>query len=185
MKNKVDETETRVLKALAGTAQPQDNLIHLSTGVILRGRQSPPLVLMTVMASFPRPKPPVVYIEAMGREMENPDNPDYLERIKDWKTEQSNAMLVALISTGTELQSKPKGVPGPEDDQWLEEYSLLGLPMHKENKAWRYLRWVQFKAIASEADTQCIMEVVGRLSGIPEKAAKTAEDFPGSDEAGR
>lgn len=182
---RTDDTERTALDAVERASQPQDNLIHLSTGVVLRGRQAPPLTLMTVMAAFPRPKPPMVFIEAMGREVENADNPDYLERIKIWQTEQSHAMLVALITTGTELESKPKGMPGPDDREWIEQYSLLGLPMHRENKSWCYLTWVQFKAAVSAEDTQCIMEVVGRLSGIPEKAAKAAEDFPRSNQKSR
>lgn len=179
------DTDERVLRAVEDGAKTQDNLIYLSTGVILRGRQAPPLTLMTIMAAFPRPKVPVVFIETMGREMENPDDPDYQARVKDWQTEQSNAMLIALIATGTELYEVPKGMPGPDDDAWLEEYSLLGLPVHPKNVSWRYLRWVQFKAVVSADDTQKIMQVVGRLSGIPESAAKSAEEFPGSDQKAR
>lgn len=179
------DTEEKVLRAVNAAKAPQDDLIRLSTGVVLRGKQSPPLVLMTVMSAFPRPKVPVVMIKDMGREMENPDDPDYQARLKEWKAEQSDAMLVALISTGTELVSLPKGMPGPDDDLWLDEYSLLGLPMHRENVAWRYLRWVQYKAALSAEDVNQIMKVVGRLSGIPESAAKAAEDFPGSDEESR
>lgn len=183
MKN--NSVEGKVLQALDSANAPQDDLIRLSTGVVLRGRCAPPLVLMQVLSAFPRPTPPMVFIEAMGRSVENPDNPDYLDRLKDWKNEQSSIMLTALIATGTELVQKPKGMPGPEDKEWLDEYSLLGLPMHRENKAWRYLCWVQFKAATAAEDTQKIMEVVGRLSGVPEGAAKTAEQFPGSDPAHR
>jgi hypothetical protein len=179
------ETDTFV-KALDAAQKPQDNLIRLSTGVVLRGKQAPPLTLMLVMSAFPRPKPPTWSNPAFGnREMENPDDPDYQERIKEWKTEQSNVMTLALITTGTEFVSKPADLPGPQDDEWVDEYSLLGLPMHLENKSWRYLTWVQFKAATSADDIARIMEVVGRLSGVPNSAVKTAEDFPGSDQKSR
>lgn len=179
------DTDERVLHAVEEATKTQDDLIRLSTGVILRGKMSPPLILMQVMAAFPRPKVPVVMIKDMGREMENPDDPDYQKRVKEWQTEQSNAMMVALIATGTELYEVPNDMPGPDDPAWLDEYALLGLPMHHESKAWRYLRWVQFKAALSAEDTQEIMRVVGRLSGIPENAAKTAEEFPGRDQKAR
>ncbi len=185
MAKQQQDTESKVLRAMEQAESPQDNLIHLSTGVVLRGRMAPPLILMQVMSAFPRPKPPVVFIKDMGREMENADDPDYLDRLKDWRTEQSSAMLVALIATGTELYQKPKGMAGPDDKEWLDEYALLNLPMLRENKAWRYLRWVQFKAATAAEDTQKIMEVVGRLSGVPESAAKTAEQFPGRDQEDR
>lgn len=176
------DTDSKVLRALEDVNKPQDNLIHLSTGVVLRGKQAPPLTLMAVMSAFPTPKVPVYFVETMGREMENPDDPEYLERVKNWKNDQSNAMVVALISTGTELAELPDGMSGPDDDAWLEDYALLDLPMQPLNKAWRYLRWVQFKAAIATDDINKIMEVVGRLSGVPNSAVKTAEAFPGSNQ---
>lgn len=174
--------EERVIQALDDAHRPQDNLIRLSTGVVLRGKMAPPLTLMMIMSAFPHPKPPTwKNPEFGGREMENTDDPDYLERVKSWQVEQSNAMTNALIITGTDLVEKPAGMSGPDEDGWLNEYSLLNLPMHSDNKAWRYLIWVQFKAATSSDDIKEIMQVVGRLSGVPESAVKSAEQFPGSD----
>lgn len=74
-----DDIETRVVDAVE---EVHDDLIRLSSGVILRGRQAPPLALIKVMAAFPRPKPPVYHNELMGRDVENPDDPDYLDRVR-------------------------------------------------------------------------------------------------------
>lgn len=176
-------TEERVLQAMEDMKQPQDNLIRLSTGVVLRGKMAPPLTLMRIMAAFPRPKPPTWSNPAFGgREMENKDDPDYQDRVKSWQGEQSDAMLNALITTGTELVSIPAGMKGPDAQDWLDEYSLLNLPMHPANKSWRYLIWIQFKAATTADDIKLIMQVVGRLSGVPESAVKSAEEFPGSDQ---
>lgn len=180
-----NDVDTRVIRAIEDAKKPQDDLIRLSTGVVLRGKQAPPMMLLTIMSAFPRPKPPTYFMEAVGREMENPDDPDYIERVKAWQTEQSNATLAALILSGTELVSRPKEIPGPDEKAWLDECSLLGVPMHAENASWRYLRWVQFKAAVSADDLKVIMAVVGRLSGIPEKAVKSAEEFPGSNQEDR
>jgi hypothetical protein len=181
-----NDIDKRALDAIEGSGPtPQDNLIHLSTGVVLRGKQAPPLTLMNVMAAFPRPKPPLWMSPAMGREMENPDDPNYIEAVRAWQTDQSNALMVAMIITGTELVEVPKGMAGPDDKDWIDEYALLGLPMHRENKSWCYLRWVQTKAAISADDVQAIMKVVGRLSGIPERAVESAEAFPGSNTPAR
>lgn len=180
-----DDVDTRVVHAVDDARKPQDNLIRLSTGVVLRGKQAPPMIMIAVMSAFPRPKPPTHFVEVMGREMENPDDPDYLERVAAWQSEQSNATLAALIITGTELVSKPDTMPGPKDEAWLDEYRLIGVQIHADNAAWRYLRWVQYKAAVAVDDIKQITEVVGRLSGVPEKAVKSAEEFPGGDKAGR
>jgi hypothetical protein len=177
------DTEGKTALAVDLATTPEDNTIRLSTGVVLRGKQANPLTLVKVMAAFPRPRPPTWRDPKMGREMENPDDPEYIERVKAWQMESSNAVLNALILLGTELDSKPKKVPGPDSDEWLEEYELLGVPMNPANKSWRYLTWVTFKAAGTKEDLNKIQEVVGRLSGVPEKAVAAAETFPGSDQA--
>ena len=178
----VTDTENKVVEAIE--AQESD-LLTLSSGVVLRVKQAPPLTLIKVMAAFPRPKPPVYFNQTMGREVENPDDPDYLERLQAHKTESSSALLNALILLGTELISVPKKFPKPEDASWLEEYGELGIMLKPESKSWRYLNWVMFKAVAHEKDLELIQKAVGRRSGVPETTVKSAEAFPGSDQTNR
>lgn len=173
------DTESKVVDAFE---EIQDDLIRLSSGVILRGKQAPPLALVKVMAAFPHPKPPVYRNETLGRDVENPDDPDYLDRVQAHKTESTNAMMNALILLGTELAEVPKKFPKPSDNSWLDEYQELGLGTKPESVSWRYLTWVTFKAVLSEKDLESIQKVVGRLSGVPERAVKSAEDFPGRDQ---
>jgi hypothetical protein len=175
-----DQVEA-VIEAVEESQKPKDNTITLSTGVVLRGKQANPLTLIDVMANFPRPKPPTWKHPTMGREMENPDDPDYQERVKSWEAESSSSILNAMILLGTELVKTPKGFPDPDDDEWLDEYELLNLPMRPNNKSWRYLKWVLFKAARDEADMMKIRNVVGRLSGVSERAVDSAEQFPGSE----
>jgi len=176
------ETELKVAVALE---EKESDLITLSSGVVLRGKQAPPLSLIKVMAKFPRPKPPVYMNPTLGREVENPDDPDYLDRLQAHKTESSNAVMNALILLGTELVSVPSGFPGPEDDSWIEEYDEIGLEPKPNNKSWRYLTWITFRAVLNAKDMEAIQKVVGRLSGVPEGAVKSAEDFPGRNQNGR
>ncbi len=169
-------------RAMERAVVPQDDTITLSTGVVLRGKRTNPVILVQVMAAFPRPEPPLVYIEKMGREMENPDDPNYIEKLQSWKMEYANHVVTAMVSLGTELVSSPRNLGHPDKDDWLADYSLLGMPMHPDHKQWRYLAWVKFKAVGNEDDMKKIQDVVGRLNGVRESAVKSAEDFPGSDQ---
>jgi hypothetical protein len=178
---KTQDTAMKVVQAVEGVSGDQ-HLIALSSGVVLRGKAAPPLILIKVMSAFPRPKPPVYYSEVMGREVENPDDPDYLERVQAHGSENSNAVVSALILLGTELVELPKKFPGPNDDAWLEEYRELGLTPKPESKAWRYLNWVMFKAVLNKDDLLTIRDVVGRLSGVPEAEVAAAESFPGRNQ---
>jgi hypothetical protein len=199
--------EEAVIEVIEQAEKTRDNTITLSSGVVLRGKQANPLVLIDVMAAYPRPKPPTYKSPTMGREMENPDDPDYRGRIKSWEAESSSATLNAMILLGTELVSVPNGFPGPHptvrkkkvqekdadgktktvtvDEEippvWLDEYELLGLPMRPQNQSWRYLKWVLFKAVKDEKDLMKIRDVVGRLSGVSERSVESAEQFPGSE----
>lgn len=178
MTNKSKDTVTTVVEAL-DEAKPE-HLITLSSGVVLRARQAPPLMLMKVLAAYPRPKPPTWFNKVMGREMENPEDPEYIEKLKAHRTESSDAILNALILLGTEFVSAPKGFPKPESDEWLEEFRELNLPARPESAKWRYLTWVTFRAVLNEDDLIQIRDSVARLSGVPEDAVQTAERFPGS-----
>lgn len=158
-----------------------DSWIRLSTGVVLVAKPANPFVMLTVMSMHPRPEPPRVFIEVMGRQVENLDDPDYIGRVKAWQQEQSAATLDAMILYGTELRDVPKGFPKPDSDEWLKKYHILKLESDPDNKDWRYLTWVKFVAIQSLEDLDTIKNVVGKLSGVREADVKTAETFPGRD----
>lgn len=198
-------SEEKTIKVIEEAEKELSNLIELSTGVVLTGMKANPVMMIRVMAGHKRPKVPTWNDPKMGREMENHDDPDYQKALKDHEMEQSNAVLTAFILMGTDLVEKlPKGMEGPhpiekkhkigvdEDKnpiyqtltiwpEWMDEYSLLDLPMERNNEKWRYLTWVMFKAVADEKDLVRIQEVVGRLSGLSETSVQAAEEFPGSD----
>lgn len=159
--------------------------VTLSSGVVLRGKQAPPLILIRIMGSHPRPKAPVVFMKAMGRNMVNEADPDFQKALQAWQGEMTHAILTALISLGTEVASIPEGMSGPNDDAWLQEYSILGQDMEPENTAWRYLTWVMFKAAVHADDIKKIQEVVGKLTGVSEASVEAAENFSGSDKTDR
>ena len=174
-----DKLEMNVIRTVAETKKGSQNEFTLSSGVVLRATKANPMTLITVMSRYPRPKPPTVFMQVMGREMENPDDPDYIERVKNWEIESNSQVLNALILLGTELVSVPKGVQKPSDEKWLNKYRVLELPVHPDNEDWRYLTWVKFVAAPDDTDLSVIQEAVGRLSGIAEADVKSAEQFPG------
>lgn len=109
----LNKSDKNIAKALDAQKQAESNEIRLSTGVILTAKQANPNVLIRIMTAVPRPKPPVYFDEMMGREMENPDHPDYKKQVDAWEMQYNNGMLNALVGLGTELKSLPKGTEGP------------------------------------------------------------------------
>lgn len=174
----VQQVEKNVLEAKSD-AEADDNLIRLSTGVVLEAGQANPNVLLKVMSRVPRPQPPKYYNKNMGREMENPDDPDYINRVQMWQAELAYSMTVAMIVFGTSLKSVPKGMPRPEDDSWLGKLRLLGLDVVEDDPNWRYLNWVMSVAAPLDVDTKAINDKVGKLSGVSEASVQNAANFPG------
>jgi len=178
-----EDSEMKTIRAVADAKKGAQDEIILSTGVVLRAVKVNPVMLIRVMTRYPRPKPPLVIMKEMGgREMENPDDPDYIEQVKAWENESNTMVLNALILLGTEFVSAPKGVEGPNGDKWINKYKLLDMPVRPDDKDWRYLNWVALVAATDESDMVLIQEVVGRLTGIVEADVKSAEQFPGSDD---
>ena len=95
---KVTDADKTIAKAIdAANGEADDSLVRLSTGVVLKVKQANPNVLIRIMTSQRRPTPPVYFSKTMGREMENPDDPDYIARVQSWQMEYNNGMLNALI----------------------------------------------------------------------------------------
>jgi hypothetical protein len=110
----MDEMETlQVLNKIKNKDTEAENLIVLSSGVVLRGKKASSSVLIEVITSSKRPKPPVWRNEKMGRMMENPDDPDYIEQVQAYKYEQAGSLVTAMIMLGTEIYSVPEGMEGP------------------------------------------------------------------------
>ncbi len=194
--------EKRTLEAVRNAVKEEDNTITLSTGVKLRGKTVAPNILISAMAAFPRPKPPLWRDPNLGRMVENPDDPDYIKQVQSMESQQADVMLNIMIVYGTELDSVPNGFsrPFPEEKSgkkqkaeggrqkaeggrpdWLRKYALLGLPTFEEDRDWLYLTWVKTEAALKKEDNESIQKMVGKLSGVPERDVQAAETFSGSD----
>lgn len=172
-------TDQVVLEAMQD--ETPDDLITLSTGVVLKAKPAPVDVLIKVIARFIFPDPPEYYNKTTGRMMQNPEEPNYIKRVQSIDAQQADAVLTVLILGGTDVHSLPKKFPGYKDDEWLDEYKLMDPDIQPENERWRYLTWVKYKAAPRGTDTQEIQRVVGALSGMSEAAVGAAETFSRGD----
>ena len=70
------------LRELDAAGEEGKDYVVLSTGVELFVRQANPNILIRVMTAHKRPEPPMVLIDAIGKYVENSDDPDYIKRVK-------------------------------------------------------------------------------------------------------
>ena len=164
--------------------ETQDTL-RLSTGVVLRLRTPSAMVVESSFreAQKKKPKPPRTYIEAKGREEENPSDPDYLAALKQWKLDVGMRGLRALIPSGTTLESFPDDLPGPDGKDYVDLMASMTLDPGA-GRFTRYVQWVLHVACAGVDDIDKLSNTLQRLIGVSEEdVAKAQSTFQG-DEGG-
>lgn len=170
--------DSKVLRAIDRSSNgAREDLVTLSTGVILKINKVSRSIYADILAQFTEPDIPTVYIEDKGREEENPDDPAYKKRLRKYNVDVSKALSDATILLGTELHECPSDVTPMSNREWLDKMAALRYDV--KNKSNRYLLWVKTVAIGDENDYQLINQSVGRLNGVTETdAAQAVKQFP-------
>ncbi len=173
-KHTTDRESVSRIEAASKRQGEDRKVLTLSTGVKLRTKQVP-VMLPTEIAMEGmrlRPKPPVMYVEALDRDDENPSDPDYLQAVQRWQAQILVDMNNAFILLGTEIEYVPRGFVRPEDPKFAEQMDVLNRDVSSDSL--RYLAWVKYAAAASSEDIAMIVGEVGRLSGVGEADVREA-----------
>lgn len=161
----------------------EDDTFTVSSGVVFRAKQVPMKIIMGVMAKYDRPEPPTMFEPGLGREVPNPDDPDYKRAIQVIDSKTTEAVMNVMVIYGTEIVKVPKGMSKPEDEDWLEMLEATGVGIsekNRENKYWRYLNWFATVAAPNASDMVELMNNAGKLSGVSEGDVASAATFPES-----
>lgn len=161
-----------VVESIESKARPDK--LTLSNGIVLKLKAVPPLAMREAAISVPQPKPPVVFMESLGRTEENPNDPDYLRAVTRWENDQVFRVADVLMLLGTSVESVPEGFERPEDSEWFEQLEVLGLAVDGSNRHKRYLAWLRMYAFASERDIAAAMAAITSLSGTTEVEVQRA-----------
>lgn len=115
----VKDKAKEMVEAEAGPELPQ-GIVELSTGVRVRLHPVSSHLVDDLKQAVEDPPVPMVFIEAKGREEENPTDPQYLADVERANQKRGEAVLDAVYLFGIEL------VDGlPEDDVWLKRLRWL------------------------------------------------------------
>jgi hypothetical protein len=155
----------------------------LSTGIVLNIRPVPPRIRSEALAKVPKPAIPKVFVEAMGREEENPDDPNYQAAVIAWGNEQFIRGFHVTLVLGTSVRSVPEDRFRPEDDGWIEEVETAAmiagteaLNVRREPEKARYLDWLLYHALGNEEDHSMLTALLYSLSVVTEEALADAID---------
>ena len=162
-------------------------------GVVLKLKKVSRFIIVEMGRKVAMPKVPVIYIEDKGRAEENPNDPDYIAAVTEANYQRSMATITASLTLGTEIESLPEGMAGPQDNEWIEIVEALGIEVPKDNKRLRYAAWLKYIALDGNSFDALILLVL-KFSGLTTEAdvtqaqegfrgeTKWAADIPDSPE---
>jgi hypothetical protein len=180
----VVETQTKAAKIVDKMLEKygdEETVAVLSNGIVLRAKQVKPLLIMQAVARFTPPPVPTYFDESYGKEMQNPNDPDYIIAKQHYQITMSNAQSDVLLLLGTEYVDAPKELGGGKKnppwtyDDWYEELQALNIELHLESASWRKLQWLKTVAMDNEHDLNAVVTAVGRLSGVAEADVEAAQ----------
>lgn len=169
----IDQKVIEVLEESSNTSSKKDNTITLSSGVVLKNRKVPPMILAKVEEKYPDPPVPTVYDSERDRYLPNPDSPEYEKALEDNRMRKGNSLIDVLISMGTEIVSIPEGLQKPDDSEWVDDLLSIGIEVPSQNRA-RYLAWVKFYAATSASDIQELAKRGSESLGVTESEVASA-----------
>lgn len=162
--------------------QKESNLITLSCGVVLKTRPVPPMILSKIDKKYPEPPMPTVYDEDRGRDIPNPQDPNWLKAVDRNAEDKGTALIDVIAGLGTTVHFVPEGMYHAEQDEWAEQLEYYGLEI-PEKGIGRYLSWLKFYVIASGEDLALIAKKAAKSLGVTEEEVATAiNNFQSAEE---
>lgn len=168
-----------VVEARSRRDDKGEEVLTLDSGVRVRVKQVPPGLMQDVLSHIKKPKVPMWFNEDKGREEPNPNHPDYVEAVRQYEMEQTNATMDAIALFGVEL------VDGlPEDDTWLRQLRIMSRRNNLElgeydlddeiDLKFLYTRYIAFSG-------EDFMKLSSAITGMtPEEVEAAQEMFPGN-----
>lgn len=181
-----DKQDKQVFDLIAEVENEQNrgesNLITLSSGVVLKTKAVPPMILAKIDQKFPEPKIPHVYDEDRGRNIPNPEDPDYLAAIRQNGEARGTAVIDVIAGLGTVAYFVPTHMFTHEDDGWIDDLEFFGFDIPVKGMG-RYLAWLKYYVIKSGEDLALIATKSAKSLGVPEKeVAQAIQNFQSQPE---
>lgn len=161
---------------------PNPNEYVSSKGIKFKIKKIPKLALVDAGKRLKDPKVPMFYNEDKERNEPNPNDPNYIDELRDVNYQRGIAITSVGIVLGTELiKPLPEDVEAPEDTDWSDALNELGIEIPEKGRM-RYLAWVKYYALDDEEFTILFRTVAGGAGMVfAEEVAEATVAFPGNE----
>ncbi len=159
--------------AVISTAKEQQDetgIYTLSSGVRVQIKPVSISLITDVQSKIKYPDPPMVYIERMGRDEPNTDDPHYKRQCTEVEQAKGQVAIDACAMFALEL------VDGmPQDTGWLTKLKLLGIELDDSDPVSCEFYYKKYIVIGGPADLNLILA----RSTVSDQGVQSAEDsFP-------
>jgi hypothetical protein len=173
----------------------QDNVFVSDSGVQLKLKPVNSFLLLQAQNQIEIPKVPVVWLEDKQREEENPNDPTYVEALREAQAKRATKMTDLFLGFGTEviypLPTNADGghdIPDPEDYSWIDDLTTILEVEVPENKRMRHVYWLK-AMVLKDSEIIELLNRIAPLSGLvmeaaAEQAADTFQSEEGRDTTG-
>ncbi len=175
----LNDVQERALESSNGIPKLMNEFVTAS-GVILRTRKVKPPIVMAIIKNIEVPRVPKIFIEELGREEENPNDPFYKDAMDMYLANRASAMTRAYMMFGSDPKFVPDDFQMPDDD-WHVELEEAGITVPSvDKKRLRYVAWLEYVVLEDANETAELQKQIMRLSGMTfEEDVKEAEEsFP-------
>jgi hypothetical protein len=148
-------------------AQRQLSAIPLSNGIVLKIKPVAKRALAAVTDALVEPTPPEFEDPSSGRMLPNALDPDFNLALEKYEHDVMEAAFSVMLALGTEVESVPDGVAGPDSDDWVDMLSTIGVEPRLEGHG-RYLDWLEFIALTEPSDLAVVQAAVTIRTGVTE-----------------
>jgi hypothetical protein len=152
-------------------------------GIVLELSAVSRYLVMDINSSMPLPKPPIVMIEEKGRSEENPNDPDYIEALRQANFKKGMAVSNAYLALGTKVVTLPDDIESVESEDWSDILTELGVKIPIKGRA-RYVAWLRYYAVPGDDFEALITATMREGSVTTESDVKKAEDSFRGDASG-
>lgn len=145
------------------TQNDDPNTFVSKEGVKFRLKPVNRMISAAAAMKLQKPKVPTVWNKDKERSEENPNHPDYVEALNEYKYRRGQIGVDIYISLGSVLIDRgPK--PAISETEWSEQLGMFGLEVPASGPA-RYLAWVKYVALDDEDATEMMLKII-RCNGI-------------------
>lgn len=121
-----------------------------ANGVQLKLRAVPSLAIVAIQKQLKEPPVPTFFNDEKQRDEENPNDPNYIRELNEWRAASADATTTAYLANGvTVITPLPDNVEPVDSQEWSEGLVLSGLVI-ADSGIQRRVAWLKYYIVGDE-----------------------------------